>query len=99
MLITMIDITFNFVHHRVVRTTLNLDDDVLAEVKDYAENRSQPLGKAVSELVRRGLAARRPTRRVNGLLVFDVPPGSARVSTELVRRIEADEDERLPAGR
>jgi hypothetical protein len=39
-----------------MRTTLSLDDEVLGLVKRYAESRSRGLGKAVSELVRRGLA-------------------------------------------
>ncbi len=37
-----------------MRTTLNLDDDVLQKVKDYAESRSLSVGRAVSELVRKG---------------------------------------------
>ena len=75
-----------------MRTTLNLDDDVLPLVGKYAASRSLGLGKAVSELVRRGLAARRPTRVVNGLQVFDLPPDSPRVTSEHVRRIEADDE-------
>ncbi len=47
------------------------------------------LGKAVSELVRRGFALRRPTRTVNGLEVFDLPPDSPRVTTRDVRRVDA----------
>jgi hypothetical protein len=38
-------------------TTLSLDDDVFQEVKAYAESRDVAIGKAVSELVRRGLHA------------------------------------------
>jgi hypothetical protein len=74
----------------VVRTTLTLDDDILPLVKSYAESRSLPLGKAVSELVRRGLTARRPTRHVNGLEVFDLPSDSPRVTTKRIRRVEAN---------
>jgi hypothetical protein len=40
-----------------MRTTLNLIDDALELLKDYAANRSVAIGKAASELVRRGLAA------------------------------------------
>lgn len=74
-----------------MRTTLSLDDDVFRVVKDYAENRSLALGKAVSELVRRGLSAPPKTRKVNGLLVFDVPQDSEVVTSELVKRLDADE--------
>jgi hypothetical protein len=74
-----------------MRTTLSLDDDVFQVVKTYAENRSLAMGKALSELVRRGLSAPVKTRVVNGLVVFDVPEDSAAVTSELVKRLEADE--------
>jgi hypothetical protein len=44
-----------------------------------------PLGKALSELVRRGLNSSVPTRRVNGLLIFDPKNESPRVTTKKVR--------------
>lgn len=59
--------------------------------KAYAESRSLALGRAVSELVRRGLAVERPFRMVNGLAVFDLPPDSPVVTTEMVKELEADE--------
>ena len=74
-----------------MRTTLNLDDDVASIVKQYAEVRSLALGKAVSELVRKGITASLPTRSVNGLLVFDLPPDSPRVTTAKVRELEREE--------
>jgi hypothetical protein len=74
-----------------MRTTLSLDDDVFQVVKSYAENRSLAIGKAVSELVRRGLSAPVKTRVVNGLVVFDVPEDSQAVTSQLVKQLEADE--------
>jgi hypothetical protein len=74
-----------------MRTTLSLDDDVFDLVKTYADNRSLAMGKAVSELVRRGLSAPVKTRAVNGLVVFDVPADSDRVTSELVRRLGGEE--------
>jgi hypothetical protein len=74
-----------------MRTTINLDDDIAAMVKQYAESRAVGLGKAVSELVRRGISASRPTRTMNGLLVFDLPTDSPRVTTRRVRELEAEE--------
>ena len=74
-----------------VRTTLSLDDDVFQVLKTYAENRSLAMGKAVSELVRRGLNAPVKTRVINGLVVFDVPENSEPVTSELVKQLEADE--------
>lgn len=73
-----------------MRTTLNLEDDVLEQVRQYAESRSLPVGKAVSELVRRGLTTPRPTIMVNGFQVVDLPPDSPPVTSEDVRRLEDD---------
>jgi hypothetical protein len=74
-----------------MRTTLNLDDDVLRAAKAYAESRSMPLGDAVTLLVRKGLSVPCPTRRENGLLVFDPPADGPPVTAEHVRQIEEDE--------
>jgi hypothetical protein len=76
-----------------MRTTLNLDDDVLEKAKSYAEGRSVPLGAAVSELIRRGLSAKRPTRSVHGLRVVELPPNSPRVTSKGIRALEAEESE------
>jgi negative regulator of replication initiation len=73
-----------------MRTTINVDDDLLALVKQYAESRSVGLGKAVSDLVRRGLTAVCPTKAVNGLEVFDLPPDSPVVTSGKVRELEAE---------
>ncbi len=85
-----LDINLAVAHHMVMRTTINLDDDVAGRVKEYAVSRSLPLGKAVSELVRRGFATPRPTRAVNGLQVFDLPADSPKITMKRVREFEAE---------
>jgi hypothetical protein len=80
-------------HHEDMRTTLNLEDDVLREVKRYADSRSVPLGKAVSDLVRRGLSTPVQTRVVNGIQVVVLPSDAASVSSEKVKRLLEDEVE------
>lgn len=75
-----------------MRTTVNLDDDVFPAVKQYAESRSVSVGKALSELVRRGIRASFPTRMVNGLRVIDLPSDSPRISARHVRELQ-EEDE------
>ena len=74
-----------------MRTTLSLDDEVFRLVRQYAASRSIGLGKAVSELVRRAIAMPRPTRSVNGVQVFDLPPESPRISTKRVLEVDAEE--------
>lgn len=71
-----------------MRTTLSLDDDVFREAKTYAKSRDIPIGKAVSELVRRGLHAPLHTRIVNGFHVVELPPGSSQVSSKHVRKLQ-----------
>lgn len=73
-----------------MRTTLNLDDDALEMVRQYSEARSVAMGKAASELVRRGYSSPTPTRIVNGIVVFDVPPDSPRITTERVKELESE---------
>jgi len=72
-----------------MRTTLNLDDDAFELAKNYAKDRSITLGKALSELVRRGLAAPTRTRILNGIVVFDVPQGE-RITCEKVKELLED---------
>jgi hypothetical protein len=73
-----------------MRTTLSLDDDVFPLVKRYAEGRSLGLGKAVSDLVRKGLRAPTPTRMENGVLIFDVPPDSPPITRERIKELESE---------
>jgi len=49
-----------------MRTTLNLDDDALEILRQYSETRSLPLGKAASELVRKGANAPVQMEKVDG---------------------------------
>jgi len=73
-----------------MRTTLSLDDDLLPSVKTYAQSRDISVGKAVSELVRRGLHAPLRMRVVNGFHVVDLPAGSPPVTREHIRQLEED---------
>jgi hypothetical protein len=68
------------------RTTLNLEKDAADAARRYAAARGIALGRAVSELIQKGLNAQIPLREVNGLWVFDLPPDSPRVTSEDVRR-------------
>jgi hypothetical protein len=53
----------------------------------YARNHQLVIGKAASELVRRGLLCQMWTRNVNGLPVFDVPDHFPRITTQQVREL------------
>lgn len=74
-----------------MRTTLNLDDDILEVLKEYADRRSLALGKAASELMRRGLSTPLQTRLENGFYTVVLPDDSPVVTTEHVQRLLEDE--------
>lgn len=72
-----------------VRTTLDIEDDVLLAVKAVAERSQQTAGQVASSLLRKALQAGDaavPARR-NGVPLFPVKPGSAVVTMELVNRL------------
>jgi hypothetical protein len=70
----------------MMRTTVDLDDDVLAAAKALAAAERRSLGKVLSELVRRGLAPRVMVVEDDGLFpVVRVDPGAAPITAEKVR--------------
>ena len=90
MLIPEIDINLKEEYPFFMRTTLTLDDDVLALAARQAKLRGVSLGKTVSDLMRKGLNAPTPARDKNSLVVFQLPEDSPKVTTEDVRRIEVE---------
>lgn len=74
-----------------MRTTVDLDPEILSAARQLAAARSISLGKALSELARRGLAPQKlgGTSRT-GFPVFDVSTGARPLTSEDVRRDEDD---------
>jgi hypothetical protein len=71
-----------------MRTTLNIADEVLEQVKQYAASRSMPTGEAASYLLNQALNKPMGTRIENGFEVFDVPGDSPIVTLEQTLRLE-----------
>lgn len=71
-----------------MRTTLDIRDDVLAQVKEYAAARSMPTGAAASFLLNQALNRPLGTRIENGFEVFDVPLDSPVVTLEHTLHLE-----------
>lgn len=71
-----------------MRTTLNLDDDVLESTRALAKQRGLPMGTVVSELIRRSLEPSRPPTTRTGIRLFPIRKGAEpaffRVSESLV---------------
>lgn len=76
-----------------MRTTLAIDDDVLVLARSVARARKVSVGKALSDLARRGHRASIGTRQVGDFTVFDVPDGSPGIDLDRVRDAEITEDE------
>ena len=80
-------------HHLepILRTTLAIDDDVLAAAKEMAAMEQKSVGEVISALARNGmkpLDTKRKTR--NGVPLLAVRPGSPRVTSELVRKLQEE---------
>lgn len=69
-----------------MRTTLDIDDDVLHHLRTIARLERKALGRVVSDLVRRNLApATREIDEEKGFPVFRVPDDAPPITDELVR--------------
>ena len=69
-----------------MRTTLDIDDDVLQAVKEIGEMRKKTAGQILSELARNGLHPPRTYNLRNGVPVIHRQPGSPIITTADVRR-------------
>jgi hypothetical protein len=83
-------------HTWIMRTTINLDDDVYELASMYAAGRGITLGAAVGELVRRGEAvprssSRSPRIRIasNGLPVISA--NGRVITSEMVKAAQEDD--------
>ena len=75
---------------RLVRTTLDVDDDVLQAVKEIAAMRRKTAGEVLSELARQALAPKRTYAVRNGVPVLRHVPGRI-LTVEMVEQMLDDE--------
>jgi len=73
-----------------LRTTLNIDEDVVLAARELAAGEHRSLGSVISELARRGLTPARVDAE-DALPVIRVPAGTPPITPEMVRRA-LDED-------
>ncbi|MEO6966991.1 MAG: hypothetical protein ABI132_00815 [Rhodanobacteraceae bacterium] len=79
-----------------MRTTLAIDDDVLAMARALAQQQRKSLGEVVSELARKSLTPEEPVPKFrNGIRLLPVRPGAKPVTLEMVNKLR-DELDRLP---
>jgi len=74
-----------------VRTTISLEDDAVEAIQAFARSRRLSLGKAASELIRRGSLFQLGTKRKNGLPVLDASDDFPVITTEHVHELLEEE--------
>ena len=70
-----------------MRTTLDIEEDVLLAAQDIARRRRSSVGRVLSELARSGLLSAEVGGERNGIPLFPVRPGAGVATLELVNRL------------
>jgi hypothetical protein len=70
-----------------MRTTLDLDEDILGVAKELASQKRISIGKMVSDLMRQALATKKAPRTRNGFRLLERRPGELPKTMELVNRL------------
>jgi hypothetical protein len=74
-----------------MRTTLTIDDDVLAAAKDLASAEQKSVGEVISSLARKALTPASPAeKKRNGVPLLPIQPGARPVTSEHVRQLEEE---------
>ncbi len=74
-----------------MRTTIAIDDDVLAAARELARIERKSVGEVVSTLARRALRPDQTSRKTrNGVPLLPLHPNSPPVTSELVHQLRED---------
>ena len=74
-----------------MRTTIDLDEDVLQAAKEIAKLRGRTAGQIVSDLARQALMPATSARVRNGVPLLPTRPGAKLVTLEDVTRLQDEE--------
>jgi hypothetical protein len=74
-----------------MRTTLDIDEDVLAAVKGLANAQQTTAGKVVSALVRQTLQPKAAAKKRNGFTLLPLQENGSPVTLEIVNRLRDEE--------
>ena len=75
-----------------MRTTLDIDDDVLQAAKEHGEFRGVTAGKVLSDLARKALTPTGPVPKVrNGVPLLPPRPGQEIMTMKLVNELRDEE--------
>ena len=71
-----------------MRTTLTIDDDIMAAARDLADYHKKNVGEVISGLARKGLMPSQPIPETrNGVPQFPIRPDSKPVTLEIVNKL------------
>lgn len=70
-----------------MRTTVDLEEDVLLAAKEIARQQGRTLGRVLSDLARQALTQRAAVATKHGLPQFPVQPDAGVVTLDLVNRL------------
>ncbi len=70
-----------------MRTTLDIDDDILLAVKEIARKRGTTMGKVLSDMIRQVLTRQTEAATRHGVPLFPVQPDAGVVTLELVNQL------------
>jgi len=78
-----------------MRTTLNIDAQVVVLVREFSEQRRISLGEAASFLIERGLSVAATHQEKNGFALFTIEPQASTFGLKDVERAVEQDDEAL----
>jgi hypothetical protein len=70
-----------------MRTTLDIDEDILLVIKEMAKQQGVSMGKALSNLIRQALTRQAATTTRNGVPLFPRRPDAGVVTLELINQL------------
>ena len=70
-----------------MRTTIDIDDDILLATREIARRRGIAMGRVISDLARQALSSGRQGGTRNGVPLLPVQSGAGIVTAELVKRL------------
>jgi hypothetical protein len=72
---------------KIMRTTLDLEEDVLMAAKEIARQRGVTVGKVMSDLARQALTREVAEATRNGMPIFPIQSNAGIVTLELVNQL------------
>ncbi len=70
-----------------MRTTLDIDEDLMLAAKQMAVQRGNTIGQVVSQLIRKAMEPQASPSMRNGIPLFTTVPGAVKPSLALINRL------------